>query len=209
MAKAEWIARQSAHPRGWLGHLVAGVMAWDTARANSQALDELAVQPGEDVLELGCGHGRTLARLSKLEPAARLFGVDPSDVMRSEARRRNRAGVAAGRIRIEDGDSGKLPFEDGSFDAAFTVHTVYFWPDVAEGMHELRRVLRPGGRLLLVYRPDDPELRRALPASVYTLRGSAELEGALGEAGFRGIETREQPDGKARLALTLAHTPER
>ena len=100
MAKAEWIARQSAHPRGWLGHLVAGVMAWDTARANSQALDELAVQPGEDVLDLGCGHGRTLARLSKREPAARLFGVDPSDVMRSEARRRNRAGVAAGRIQI-------------------------------------------------------------------------------------------------------------
>jgi len=209
MAKAEWIARQSAHPRGWLGHLVASVMAWDTARANSQALEALAVRPGEDVLELGCGHGRTLSRLSALEPTAHIAGVDPSQVMRREARRRNRTGVAAGRIRIEDGDSQKLPFEAGSFDAAFSVHTIYFWPDVAEGLRELRRVLRPGGRLLLAYRPDDPELRRALPASVYRLRGAAELEGALDEAGFGGIETREKRSGKARLALTLAQTPER
>lgn len=209
MAKAEWIARQSAHPRGWIGHLVAGVMAWDTAGANTQALEALAVGPAEEVLELGCGHGRTLARLSALEPTARICGVDPSEVVRREARRRNRAGVTAGRIRIEDGDSGKLPFETGRFDAAFSVHTIYFWPDVAEGLRELGRVLRPGGRLLLAYRPDDPELRRALPASVYRLRSAAELEDALGGAGFREIETREQRSGKARLALTLAKTSER
>jgi ubiquinone/menaquinone biosynthesis C-methylase UbiE len=209
MAKPEWIARQSAHPRGWIGHLVARVMARDTARGNEIALEALAVEPGEDVLELGCGHGRSLALLSEREPTARLIGVDPSSVMRTEARRRNRAGVAANRIRVEDGDSGKLPFETGCFDAAFSVHTVYFWPDLAGGLHELCRVLRPGGRLLLAYRPDDPELRRELPDSVYRLLGPREIEVALAEAGFREIETRELHDGKARLALTLARAAER
>ncbi|MGI9430693.1 MAG: hypothetical protein ACR2PQ_00670 [Myxococcota bacterium] len=77
MPKAEWIAQQSAHPRGWLGHIVARVMAWDTARVNAEALDTLAVQPGDAVLELGCGHGRSLVSLSAREPSSTLWGVDP------------------------------------------------------------------------------------------------------------------------------------
>lgn len=207
MSKAEWIARQSAHPRGWLGHLVARVMAWDTAGVNGQALEALSVGPGEEILELGCGHGRTLARLAAQQPTARLWGVDPSEVMRRAATRRNRAGVAAGRVQIEDGHSGKLPFESELFDAAFSVHTIYFWPDLSEGLVELFRVLRPGGRLLLVHRPDDPGLRSELPASVYRLHSTHALEVALDEAGFREIETREQKDQKSPVALTLAQTP--
>ncbi|MGI9430692.1 MAG: class I SAM-dependent methyltransferase [Myxococcota bacterium] len=126
--------------------------------------------------------------------------------MRREARRRNRAGIDSGRVHIEDGDSQKLPFEADRFDAAFSVHTLYFWPDLDEGVRELARVLRPDGRLLLVYRPDDPELRKELPASVYRLHGPNELESALREAGFRYIETREQRDGKSSFALTVART---
>ena len=96
MAKPELIARQSRRPSGWLGEIVARVMALETRPANRIALEQLAVRPGETVLEVGCGHGRTLARLAKT-PRAWLAGIDPSEVMVRLARKRMRPWVDAGR----------------------------------------------------------------------------------------------------------------
>jgi ubiquinone/menaquinone biosynthesis C-methylase UbiE len=206
MAKAGWIARQSAHPSGWIGHIVARVMAWDTSRVNDRTLEALDVRPGEEILEVGCGHGRSLARLYAQEPGARLVGVDPSEVMLREARRRNRRSIEAGRVQIELGESSELPFPSARFDAVFSVHTLYFWPDLGGGLRELARVLRPGGRLLLVYRPESPELREELPTSVYRLRSTKELEAALAEAGCVEVETRTEGQAKSELAFTFART---
>ena len=64
MAKSERIARQSRRPSGWLGEIVARVMAFETARANRFALERLNAREGEAILEIGCGHGRTLGRLA-------------------------------------------------------------------------------------------------------------------------------------------------
>jgi len=96
MAKPELIARQSRRPSGWLGEIVARVMAFETQPANRIAVEQLAVRPGETVLEVGCGHGRTLARLAKT-PRAWLAGIDPSEVMVRLARKRMRPWVDAGR----------------------------------------------------------------------------------------------------------------
>ena len=64
MAKSELIARQSRLPTGWLGEIVARVMSLETIPANAAALDELEPSSYEAVLEVGCGHGRTLARIA-------------------------------------------------------------------------------------------------------------------------------------------------
>src|SRR5512139_4117203 len=96
MPKPELIARQSRRPSGWLGEIVARVMAFETAPANRIAVEELAVRSREAVLEIGCGHGRTLSRLAE-SPCAHLAGVDPSEVMVRLARRRTRRWIDAGR----------------------------------------------------------------------------------------------------------------
>ena len=80
MAKSELIARQSRRPSGWLGEIVGRVMAFDTAQANRVAVEQLALRAGESVLEIGCGHGRTLARVAR-SPCAFVAGIDPSEVM--------------------------------------------------------------------------------------------------------------------------------
>jgi ubiquinone/menaquinone biosynthesis C-methylase UbiE len=187
MAKPELIARQSAHPSGLFGHLVARVMALETAPVNRHAVERLAPKPGERILELGCGHGRTLRQVADRLGHGFAAGVDPSQVMLAVARRHLRREIAAGRARVDEGDAARIPHADGSFDKAFSVHTLYFWPRLDAGLRELRRVLRPGGELLLVFRERDPAAVAELPAAVYTLRSADEVGKELEAAGFRGV----------------------
>jgi SAM-dependent methyltransferase len=203
MAKPELIARQSRRPSGWLGEIVARVMAFETRPANQIALDQLAVQEGEAVLEVGCGHGRTLARLATT-PRVYLAGIDPSEVMVRVARRRMRAHLDAGRGDVSLASSAKIPHADGRFDAVFAVHVVYFWSEPQGDLREIHRVLEPGGRVLLGYRPRDAKALAALPATVYTLRSVSEMEGLLADANFAEVRTVERSLGKLSFACTEA-----
>ena len=202
--KPEWIARQSSRPRGWLGEIVARVMSYETIRVNRIALEHLAVGAGEAVLDVGCGHGRTLAALERDGTAGFVAGIDPSEVMVRLASRRLRRAIAHGRAQIQRAESSRIPHPDAHFDAALAVHVLYFWPDPVVELAEIRRVLRPGGRLLLGYRPDDEAARAALPSSVYALRSSVEVEKLLLEAGFDSVHTHVQPLGDAPFACARA-----
>jgi SAM-dependent methyltransferase len=203
MAKSQLIARQSRQPSGWLGEIVARVMSVETAPANRMAVAQLAVQAGESVLEIGCGHGRTLEGIARA-PFGFLAGIDPSKVMVRIARRRLRRDIKSGRAEISLGSSNALPYPDGRFDAAIAVHVLYFWKDPIEDLREIRRVLRPGGRLLLGYRPRDVETLASHPASVYSLRSIDETEALLDAAGFGAMGTTEHSIGKIRFACTAA-----
>jgi ubiquinone/menaquinone biosynthesis C-methylase UbiE len=195
MPKPLFIARQSAHPRGWFGHLVARVMARETAPANRRVLEHLGPRSGERILEVGCGHGRTLAQVVVATAPARAAGVDPSEVMRRVARAHLRREIARGQVEIRDGEAADLPFEDGTFDKAFSTHTLYFWPDLCAGLLELRRVLRDGGELLLAFHDGaDVAKVRQLPDAVYTLHPAADVEAALRHAGFRSAACTIDPD---------------
>jgi SAM-dependent methyltransferase len=188
--KPQWIARQSSDPRGWVGEIVARVMSFETAPANRAALETLAVRPGETVLEIGCGHGRTLARLAAC--GACVVGIDPSEVMVRLARRRARRWIESGRADVTLASSAKIPHADGCFDAAFAMHVVYFWREPLTDLREIHRVLRTGGRLLLGYRARDAKALASLPASVYVVRSAAEVEALLAEVGFTGIRSVER-----------------
>jgi len=206
MAKPELIARQSRQPSGWLGEIVARVMAFDTAQANRIAVERLAVQADEAVLEVGCGHGRTLARIARA-PCGFLAGIDPSEVMVRLARRRLRRRIEAGQAEVSLAASSAISYPDARFDAALAVHVLYFWKDAIVDLRQIRRVLRPGGRLLLGYRPRDAETLAALPATVYSLRSAEETEGLLAQAGFAAIRSTVHSIGETSFACSEARRP--
>ncbi len=124
--KAEWIARQSSRPAGWLGEIVARVMARETRPVNAFTLAQLPLEPNGAVLEIGCGHGLALAELASRTTQSFAAGVDPSDVMVRLASRRLRRAIAAGRAQVREAEAARLPFEDARFDAALAVHVLYF-----------------------------------------------------------------------------------
>jgi SAM-dependent methyltransferase len=207
MAKLELIARQSRQPSGWLGEIVARVMALETRPANRMVLGALAAKPGESILEVGCGHGTTLARIA--EAGAHVSGVDPSDVMLRVARRRLRRSIAVGRAELALGSSAKLPHADARFDAALAVHVLYFWRDPADDLREILRTLRPGGRLLLGYRPRDDRTKAELPASVYAMRTADEIEALLAAGGFTAVGSHEHVIAGVPFAVTEGRRPAR
>ena len=207
VTKPEFIARQSSHPRGLLGHLVAFRMSFDTARANRSAVEFLQVGATDSILEIACGHGRTLARVAALAPRGFVAGLDRSEVMLRQARWRNRKLLRQGRVQLHEGESAHIPYPDGRFDKALAVHVLYFLPDPRQDLAEIHRVLRPGGLLVLGFRPkDDPKVVASLPASVYTLYTRAEVEKLLTEAGFAevAVETRNLSGRQMSWALARA-----
>ncbi|MBD0330570.1 MAG: class I SAM-dependent methyltransferase [Thermoleophilia bacterium] len=168
---------------------------------------DAAVRPGDRVLDACCGTG-DLA-LACLRAGARVTGVDFSERMLERARRKS------GEVEWVQGDLLALPFPDGSFDAATVGFGIRNVPELEAGLAELRRVLRPGGRLavLEIVRPRGllrafyavwfdrvvPLLGKVLPggaayaylpASVRRFPGPEELADAIRAAGFAGVEYR-------------------
>jgi ubiquinone/menaquinone biosynthesis C-methylase UbiE len=188
MRRPEFIARQSRHPSGVLGRLIAWIMARETAAFNERAVELLQLDPTDHVLEIGFGHGKTAQRIAAAVPDGRVAGIDVSASMTRVARRRNRRAVTEGRVEFRTGDVASLPFDGAQFDKALSVHTLYFWPDPAACLREIRRVLRPGGLLVLGYTREDSPHAASFPADVYTFYDDAHIERLLSDSGFSSVE---------------------
>jgi len=193
-------------PSGLLGQIVARIMARETQAANLIALDALELAADDRVLEIGFGHGRTLATAARIVTKGHLAGVDPSDVMLGIARKRNAAAIRAGRMELKPGMSAHLPFGDAVFNKAFAVHTIYFWQRPERDLAEIHRALEPGGRFVLGFRPrEDEAFVQNFPPEIYHIRPLGEVERLIAAAGFTGIETTTRSMGKGLMAWTSAH----
>jgi ubiquinone/menaquinone biosynthesis C-methylase UbiE len=185
MRRPRFIAEQARNAKGPLGRIIAFIMARETWAQNRRAIDALAVEKCDHILDVGCGHGRSLAALAVLAPQGRAVGSDPSELMAEIAVRRNRKLVRARRVDVAVASADALPFPDAVFDKAMCVHVVYFWADLDAALREIARVLKPGGRLALVFSTDANEAAvQAFPADVYRFPALAELASALEAAGF-------------------------
>lgn len=106
-------------------------------------LRALGDAPCRTVLDVGCGTGQLAARLRRELPRTQIVGCDFSAGMLAAARARDR------RADWVQGDAGRLPFADAAFDAVVSTEAFHWFPDPRRALAEFRRVLRPGGRLLL------------------------------------------------------------
>ena len=141
----------------------------DIVEQRARTLERLALRPGEYVLDLGCGPGLlALEMAGRVGPAGRVDGLDASPSMLALAGRR-----CASRpwVHLHSGDVTALPFEDNAFDAAVSAQVYEFVPDIRRALGELRRVLKPGGRAIIIdtdwescvwHSGDDARMRRVL-----------------------------------------------
>ncbi|HEY7855526.1 MAG TPA: class I SAM-dependent methyltransferase [Terriglobales bacterium] len=124
----------------------------------------VAVERGFSILDVGCGGGRTLAKLAQMAREGTVHGIDYSETSVAASRKLNAVELASGRIAVKLGSVSELPFPPDHFDLVTAVETHIWWPDVPAGAREIRRVLKPGGRLAViseVYRGANTRAARA------------------------------------------------
>ena len=144
---------------GWYAeHVVPRVVDAMCANARMLPLRQRALaQAAGTVLELGFGSGGNLPAYP--DTVTRVLAVDPSLVGRRLAQ--DRIAAARADVQFVDVDGQELPLEDGSVDTAVTTWTLCTIPDAVQAVAEVRRALRPGGRLLFLEHGLSPDARTA------------------------------------------------
>lgn len=202
MRRPQFIAEHARNARGLLGRLIAFIMAHETWRQNLRAMNALGIEQGDHVLDIGCGHGRSLTELAVRAPLGHVVGVDPSQLMVEIAAQRNRPLIEAARVDVVLSSVDSLPFPDGMFDKVQCVHVLYFWKDIETSLREIARVLKPGGRLGLLFRTNaDLKAIASFPPEIYRFPALAEISAALERT---GMDVHVAGDGANEPALVLA-----
>ena len=141
---------QFRQPTGWLGRFNLWSMNRRHSRLTDWGLSHVKVKPDATILDVGCGGGRTIQKLAALAPQGRVYGVDFAATSVAMSRSFNRALVDAGRVVVAQSSVSRLPFGDRMFDLVTAVETHFYWPDLANDLREIRRVLKPGGTVALI-----------------------------------------------------------
>jgi ubiquinone/menaquinone biosynthesis C-methylase UbiE len=150
MSAADKVIGQCRKPSGLFGRFI----LWDMNRHHSKLTDwglsHVSIGKNDTILDVGCGGGRTINKLASMATAGIVHGVDYSEASVAAARKTNRRLIDAGRVEIQQASVSKLPFADNAFDLVTAIETHLFWPDLPNDFGEIFRVLKLGGKLLIV-----------------------------------------------------------
>jgi len=113
-------------------------------------LGHLSTGESDTILDVGCGGGRTVAKLAARAQNGVVHGIDYAPASVAAAQRHNRTLVDLGRVRIQEASVEALPFDSDTFDLVTAIETHFWWQDLNRGMRESLRVLKPGGRMAVI-----------------------------------------------------------
>jgi arsenite methyltransferase len=167
----------------------------DHSDITDQTLALMHLQPGDRVLDLGCGTGWASRRMARAVTAGEVVGIDVADEM---LRRAEQASAGISNLRYVWGSAERIPAPDSHFTKVLSVESFYYYADQGRALDELRRVLAPGGRLFILinlYRDNQYSLlwvdELKVPVQV---RSEAEYVALLRQHGFTNVEPRRIPD---------------
>lgn len=185
-------------PSGRLGSVGAWVLPRLGRRLYPMMAKELDLQPGDELLDIGCGSAGLLAEHAS--HVRHVAGLDASEIQVRMARERLAERIAAGTAEIVLGDAMALPWEDGRFSIVSSLNCLKFVPDPARALREMHRVLRPDGRLVLTIDKQDDKWGRS--GEVDTMGqwqwSVDDCRRMMEEAGFADVSVADMP---TRLGL--------
>lgn len=196
------LTANAKQPKGFWGTLMIHKMNRGHAAMTNWALAQWKIEPSDIVLDIGCGGGKTVSRLHLLATQGKVYGADYSELSVQKALKCNKAEVKKGQVEIVCADVGKLPFEDSMFDKITAVETIYFWPDLSAAFQEIRRVLKPNAKWMIVcdmWQSEDGQAQKYQDVCEFLqmrLPKISELEQLLQAAGFEHIKSCVHPEQK-------------
>ena len=189
---------QCRKPKWWLGRLLVWNMNARHSRLTDWGLSHVPLEKHFTILDIGCGGGRTVAKLAAVTGDGKVHGIDYSAASVAAARSTNARWLGAGRVEIQQASVSHVPFPNGAFDVVTAVETHYYWPNLEADLREILRALKPGGTLVILaetykgrrfdilYRPAMMLLR----ATYLSVNEHRELFAAAGFSEFAVFEER-------------------
>ncbi len=150
IAFAAYILLQARKPTKWTGRIFLRAMNEGHSRLTDWGLKHVVIENHFTILDVGCGGGRTVEKLAAIASEGVVCGIDYAEGSVAASRAQNAQLLKAGRVAIEKASVSHLPFPDNKFDLATAVETQYYWPNLVGDMREILRVLKPGGKLLVI-----------------------------------------------------------
>jgi len=146
-------ASQLRKPKGQTGIDIGEKMNKGNVHMNRFTIKVLAVAPGDNILEIGMGNGFFVKEILDIHPSVTYVGCDYSELMVEQSIKLNHEFVREGRAKFLTATANALPFKNETFNKIFTVNTLYFWDDYDAVLTEIKRILKPGGELIISIRP--------------------------------------------------------
>ena len=174
-----------------------------TPEMRAEALELLGIDASDQVLDVGCGTGFGTEGL--LQYTQDVYGIDQSQPQLSRAR------AKLGEFEPVSfflGDAERLPFEQNTFDIVWSSGSIEYWPEPVRTLEEMKRVTRPGGRVLVVG-PNTPRTRimRAIAKAIMLFYDEEEAERMFTAAGYTDISHHLMgPSYNPEIAITTIAT---
>src|SRR5262249_21444560 len=142
------LLNQVRRPSRWIGRGYLWLMNFSHSALTDWGLQHVTIEKRFTILDVGCGGGRTIEKLAAAGGV--VHGVDYAAGSVAASCARNAELIEQGRVQIHRASVSQLPFPDDQFDLVTAVETQYYWPDLPGDMREILRVLKPGGRLIVI-----------------------------------------------------------
>ncbi len=201
---SKFIASQFKQPSGIMGRFLMGfVLNKGNAKINQLTVELLDIQASDRVLDIGFGGGVTLGIMAERIDNGKVYGVDFSEPMVQQAKQKYSALIQSGKLSVLYADVQKLPFESEMFDKISTVNTIYFWSEPLIAFREIRRVMKPGAKLIVAIRSANKMKDLPYTAYNFTVYSPTELHKLLEDAGFTGVSI-DHRDQQEKLDSVIA-----
>ncbi|XHH08012.1 MAG: class I SAM-dependent methyltransferase [Candidatus Bathyarchaeia archaeon] len=188
---------QFRRPTGKQGKTIAAIMNKEHDQLTNWGLSHIKIEPNSAILDIGVGGGRTIGKLANLAFEGNVYGIDYSRDMVDFTKTQNQQLTAHGRVNLVQASVEALSFCAGFLDLVIAVETIYFWPNLINAFCEINRVLKQGGKFVIIsemtkdgkYEVENAEIIAKTHVKLYSL---AELQGLLEAAGFCVEVSRKQ-----------------
>jgi SAM-dependent methyltransferase len=182
------LARQLRKPTGDLGKQVGERMNIGNAPMNLHTLAILNAGGADQILEIGMGNGFFVKDILTKSPDIQYTGCDYSEDMVIVSKELNESWIKKGRAKFVHSTAEDTGLSSTSFNKIFTVNTIYFWESPASILLEIKRLLRPGGELILSFRPENSMLELPVTAYGFNFYDELKVRKLLQEHGFSSLE---------------------
>ena len=153
MQSTSLLYRQFHQPTGYTGKLAGWLMTARNKARSDWTVEQLNIQPYQHILEIGYGTGRTLEEVGMKLKIGFIAGIDHSAIMCQEASRRNKRFIRQQLMQLHIGKAADLSYPPHYFHTIYGSNVHFFWKEPQYEFMQLARLLKTGGRLVMVFQP--------------------------------------------------------